>query len=73
MDVWVKREIEGCEFSDQRLKVRMEKLLSDLGQKIGEALPTVCQDWVATKAAYRFRSNRKKAFVGWRTFNGRRS
>ena len=57
MEVWVEREVEGCEFPDQRLKTRFSKLLSQLGQKIGEALPTACQDWAATKAAYRFFGN----------------
>lgn len=57
MEVWVEREIEGCEFPDERLKTRLAKLLCELGQKIGETLPTACQDWAATKAAYRFFDN----------------
>jgi len=57
MEVWVEREIEGCEFPDERLKTRLAKLLSQFSQKIGEALPTACQDWAATKAAYRFFDN----------------
>lgn len=57
MDVWVEREIEGCDFPDQRLKARLGTLIAKLGQKIGDTLPTACQDWAATKAAYRFFSN----------------
>jgi hypothetical protein len=57
MEAWVKREVEGCEFPDSRLKNRFAKLLGRLGEKIGAALPTACQDWAATKAAYRFFSN----------------
>jgi Transposase DNA-binding len=57
MDVWVEHELAGCEFPDQRLKLRLGKVLSNVGQKIGETLPTACQDWAATKAAYRFFSN----------------
>ena len=57
MDVWVKREIEGCDFPDERLKKRFGKLLSQLSEKIGSALPAACQDWAATKAAYRFFDN----------------
>jgi hypothetical protein len=57
MDVWVEKEIEGCEFPDERLKTRFGKLLGQLGEKIGAALPTACQDWAATKAAYRFFDN----------------
>src|SRR5262245_42880412 len=57
MDVWVKRELDGCEFPDQRLKARLGKLLGDLGERIGGTVPAACQDWAATKAAYRFFSN----------------
>jgi hypothetical protein len=57
MDVWVERELQGCEFPDERLKTRMGKLLGELGKRIGDTLPTACQDWAATKAAYRFFSN----------------
>ena len=45
MEGWVEREIEGCEFPDQRLKTRFGKLLGQLSEKIGAALPTACQDW----------------------------
>jgi hypothetical protein len=57
MEGWVEQEIEGCEFPDQRLKARFGKLLGQLSEKIGSALPTACQDWAATKAAYRFFDN----------------
>jgi Transposase DNA-binding/Transposase DDE domain len=57
MDVWVEGELAGAEFPDQRLKSRLGKLLSDLGQRIGDTMPAACQDWAATKAAYRFFSN----------------
>lgn len=57
MEGWVEREIEGCAFPDQRLKGRFRKLLAQLSEKIGAALPAACQDWAATKAAYRFFSN----------------
>jgi hypothetical protein len=57
MDVWVERELDGCDFPDQRLKARLGKLLGDLGRRIGGTIPAACQDWAATKAAYRFFSN----------------
>jgi hypothetical protein len=57
MEGWVEREIDECEFPDERLKARFGKLLSRLGETIGSALPAACQDWAATKAAYRFFSN----------------
>lgn len=59
MDVWVERELSGCEFPDQRLGARLGKLLTDIGRKIGSTLPTACQDWAATKAAYRFFANNR--------------
>ena len=54
MDVWVERELDGGALPDQRLKARLGKLLSDLGQRIGGTIPAACQDWAASKAAYRF-------------------
>lgn len=57
MDVWVESEVDGCSFPDKRLKDRFRKVLTTLSRKIGEAIPTACQDWAATKAAYRFFSN----------------
>lgn len=59
MDVWVERELGGGEFPDQRLKARLGRLLSDLGQRVGGTVPMACQDWAATKAAYRFFDNRR--------------
>src|SRR3954454_23751580 len=56
MDAWVEREL-GDEFPDRRLKARLGKLLGDLGARIGHTVPAACQDWAATKAAYRFFDN----------------
>jgi Transposase DNA-binding/Transposase DDE domain len=58
MDAWVDRELGG-EFPDRRLRTRLGKLLGDLGRRVGGSLPAACQDWAATKAAYRFFSNRR--------------
>lgn len=57
MDVWVERELAAGEFPDQRLKSRLGRLLSDFGQRVGGTVPLACQDWAATKAAYRFFDN----------------
>jgi hypothetical protein len=57
MEVWAERELDGRAFPDQRLKARLGKLLGDLGRRIGGTIPAACQDWAATKAAYRFFSN----------------
>jgi hypothetical protein len=56
MDAWADHELGG-EFPDLRLRARLGKLLGDLGRRIGGTLPAACQDWAATKAAYRFFSN----------------
>ncbi|MCU0703133.1 MAG: IS4 family transposase [Fimbriiglobus sp.] len=57
MDSWVERELAAGEFPDARLKTRLGQLLGDLGTRIGHTLPAACQDWAATKAAYRFFDN----------------
>lgn len=57
MDAWVERELAAGEFPDERLKTRLGQLLGDLGTRIGHTLPAACQDWAATKAAYRFFDN----------------
>lgn len=57
MDAWIERELAAGEFPDERLKTRLGQLLGDLGTRIGHTLPAACQDWAATKAAYRFFDN----------------
>jgi hypothetical protein len=57
MDAWVEHELEGGQFPDRRLKARLGALLLDLGQHVGGTVPMACQDWAATKAAYRFFDN----------------
>lgn len=57
MDGWVETELSAGHFPDPRLKARLGKLLVDLGQRIGGTTPAACQDWAATKAAYRFYDN----------------
>jgi hypothetical protein len=59
MDTWVERELGDSDFPDQRLKTRLGKLLGDLGRRIGSTVPLACQDWAATKAAYRFFDNQR--------------
>lgn len=54
---WVEREIDGCEFRDERLGKRFRSLLEHLSSHPGGSIPLVCQDWANTKAAYRFLDN----------------
>lgn len=54
---WIERELAGCQFADARLGKRFRTLVAQLSEGIGESIPMACQDWAATKAAYRFFSN----------------
>jgi len=59
MDAWIRDEVNGCDLGDRRLDQRLGKLLEDMSQRIGKGIPLACQDWAATKAAYRFLDNAK--------------
>src|SRR5271169_2803234 len=54
---WLEREVAGCQFEDLRHGKRFRTLLGQLSGQIGGSIPFACQDWAATKAAYRFLSN----------------
>src|SRR5215211_2767254 len=54
---WLDQELAGCTFADERLTKRLHKLLEQLEGAMGASLPLACQDWAATKAAYRFFTN----------------
>src|SRR4051794_36932235 len=54
---WIDREIAGCRFADERLGRRLRELLVRMAGAMGGSIPLACQDWAATKAAYRFFSN----------------
>lgn len=54
---WLDAELAGSEFADERLGKRLRVRLEQMGGAVGESLPMACQDWAATKAAYRFFSN----------------
>jgi hypothetical protein len=57
VDSWLEREIASCRFDDVRHGKRLRTLLEQLWERIGGSIPFACQDWAATKAAYRFFSN----------------
>ena len=59
MDAWIVDELNGCGLGDRRLDQRLNKLLEDLSQRMGQGIPLASQDWAATKAAYRFLDNTK--------------
>ena len=54
---WLEREVAGCQFHDVRHSKRFVTPLTQLSEQIGGSIPFACQDWAATKAAYRFLSN----------------
>src|SRR3984957_8760461 len=54
---WLEREVTGCQFQDVRHGKRFRTLVTQLSGQIGGSIPFACQDWAATKAAYRFLSN----------------
>lgn len=54
---WIDEELSSCKFLDKRLGTRLFSLLGKLADNIGATIPTACQDWANTKAAYRFFSN----------------
>lgn len=54
---WPEAETEGCELADSRLDRRLETLVSQLSEGMGQPIPLACQDWAGTKAAYRFFAN----------------
>ncbi|MBL9199144.1 MAG: transposase [Opitutaceae bacterium] len=56
---WTDRELLGCEFKDGRLGKRFHRLLRQLAEGTAESIPLACQDWAATKAAYRFLANER--------------
>jgi Transposase DNA-binding len=56
-NAWIDREIAGCRFADERLGRRLRALLARMAGAMGGSIPLACQDWAATKAAYRFFAN----------------
>lgn len=59
---WVKNEIKTATFGDARIKKRMGKILTELGDKPCYSIPQACGCWGETIAAYRFFDNKKVTF-----------
>lgn len=57
MNSWIENEFKEAGFPDFRLKNRLLQLISQLSKSFGQSIPMACQDWAATKAAYRFLDN----------------
>lgn len=56
-DDWVARELSDSDLPDARLARRLQQIVANLAAAPGQPLPAACQDWAATKAAYRFFDN----------------
>jgi hypothetical protein len=56
-DHWTANEADPSAFKDARLGRRFAELLRQLSDGLGASIPFACQDWAATKAAYRFLAN----------------
>lgn len=54
---WVGQELAGVKLPDARLEKRLRFLVEQISKGVGRSIPWACQDWAATKAAYRFFSN----------------
>lgn len=56
---WTDEEFSKVSFQDKRLKTRCQKIAGDLEQQPNGPINQACEDWTATKAAYRFFDNPK--------------
>jgi hypothetical protein len=56
-DGWLADELRNSTLPDQRLIRRLGQIVDHLAASPGQPVPAACQDWAATKAAYRFFDN----------------
>lgn len=56
-DGWLADELSNSTLPDQRLIRRLGQIVDHLAASPGQPVPAACQDWAATKAAYRFFDN----------------
>lgn len=54
MGEWAEEELDGTDLGDVRLKRRFIRLTKALAEQPELSVPQACDDWWATKAAYRF-------------------
>ncbi|HEY9152295.1 MAG TPA: IS4 family transposase [Anaerolineales bacterium] len=57
--LWAKEEFSKVKLKDKRLNKRCQKIASDLEQQPTDPINQACEDWMDTKAAYRFFDNPK--------------
>jgi len=56
---WIEEELAATKLPDARLEKRLRSLVEQMAAGLGRSIPLACQDWAATKAAYRFFSNQR--------------
>ena len=61
---WSRQEFSGLDFGDTRLDERLLSIADALAAQPMSSLNTACEDWAATKAAYRFFDNPKVSSAG---------
>jgi hypothetical protein len=50
---WIEQELAASTLPDARLEKRLQHLVEQMAVGLGRSIPLACQDWAATKAAYR--------------------
>jgi len=59
MQGWVADEMTEVKLKDQRHKQRLIRMIEQLTKRPAASIPTACETWQATKAAYRFLSSER--------------
>jgi hypothetical protein len=54
---WCAEEFKGGAFPDQRIQKRFLRVSAQLAAQPQASIPQACEDWTATKAAYRLFEN----------------
>lgn len=57
MQTWIAEELGTSDLGDERLNRRFEVLLDRLSARPNLSIPTACEGWTETQAAYRFFDN----------------
>jgi hypothetical protein len=57
----IAEEFSAISFGDKRLDCRFRKIADQLSGNMGASIPSACEDWANTKAAYRFFVNHQNS------------
>ena len=56
---WVAEELRQLKLADARLTARAKQLIASFSVQPAQSIPEACENWAATKAAYRFLENQR--------------